>query len=162
MIEYNHTDLYWIQRHHHKHQDVKAFHGKSMVPYITIIDDMINQYHCKSILDYGCGKAQFWPSHWSNCQGYDPAVEKFSQQPSPADCVICCDVMEHIHHESVHKVLSHINELAIKCVFFNISCQPATKQFDTGENCHVTVRPAEWWKKQLTVIDKPYTVRYDD
>ena len=121
---------------------------------------MIEQYSCKSILDYGCGKAKFWPSHWQNIQGYDPAWHEFNIEPKPADMVICIDVLEHVTEQFVPTMLEHLNALANKCLYLSIGVYPAKKTFANGENCHVTVKPEEWWHQQLAVMDKPYQLKF--
>ena len=46
-----------IEEYKHMHKDPTLFPGKSMSKYINYIKSMIKDNKCKSLLDYGCGKA---------------------------------------------------------------------------------------------------------
>src|SRR5262245_26025117 len=55
---------------------------------------------CLTAIDYGCGQGslaahakRLSPMVW---QCYDPAVERFSALPTPADMLVCTDVLEHV------------------------------------------------------------------
>lgn len=143
------------------HRSSLHFTGKSLRKHISEIDELIKEKDCRSILDYGCGKAQFWPEHWKPIiQGYDPAYSKFNIKPKPADMVICTDVMEHIPEDAVEEVLKEIDNLTIKWVFFSIDTNKAKKKFKDGTNVHVTIKPAEWWKEQLNKYCPRHTVDF--
>lgn len=153
---------HYIELHRQLHQQSNLhFAGKSVRNYIKQIDSLMIEHGCETILDYGCGKAQFWPEHWKgNIQGYDPAYEKFSNEPMPADFVICCDVMEHIPESEVKNVLSDVDRLAKKWSFFVIDTKRAKKKFLDDSNCHVTIRPPEWWQGKLDEYCPRHTVYY--
>ena len=74
---------HYIELHRQLHtQSTLHFTGKSLRKYIEQIDSLIAEHNCGTILDYGCGKAQFWPAQWQGkIQGYDPAWEKFNKEP---------------------------------------------------------------------------------
>ena len=111
----------YIDLHRELHESPRRFTGLSLREWIEEIDQLMITHDCKNILDYGCGKARFWPAHWlEKIQGYDPAVENFSEEPRPADMVVCTDVMEHIPESSVDDILKHINSLSNKWIFFVI------------------------------------------
>ena len=71
---------YFIEQHRQMHKIWKRFKGHSLVEHIPHIDQLMEEHGCRTILDYGCGKAQYWPATW-NVTGYDPAYEPYSQQP---------------------------------------------------------------------------------
>lgn len=154
---------YYIKLHKQLHeQSVLHFTGKSLRKYIDTIDSLIETHQCTTILDYGCGKAQFWPTHWQGkIQGFDPAYEKFNIEPTKADFVICTDVMEHIPLSEIDSILKHIHSLANKWTFFAIDTKKAKKKFNDGSNCHVTVQPPEWWKEKLKEHCPNHTVQFE-
>lgn len=154
---------HYIELHKKLHEQSSLhFTGKSLQKYIPIIDSLIRDYSCRSILDYGCGKAKFWPQHWlSIINGYDPAYEKYNISPSNADMVICTDVMEHIPMSEIDNTLKHIDSLANTWTFFAIDTKKAKKKFPDGSNCHVTIKPAEWWKDKLNKCCPRHTVQFE-
>ena len=154
---------HYIELHRQLHtQSTLHFTGKSLRKYIEQIDSLIAEHNCGTILDYGCGKAQFWPAQWQGkIQGYDPAWEKFNKEPVPADLVICCDVMEHIPKSEIENTLTHINSLANRWTFFAIDTKQAKKRFLDGSNCHVTVHTPEWWREQLQKYCPRHTVQFE-
>ena len=154
---------HYIKLHKQLHeQSVLHFTGKSLRKYIETIDGLIEKYQCNTILDYGCGKAQFWPTQWhGKIQGYDPAYEKFNTEPTNADIVICTDVMEHIPLSEIDNILKHIHSLANKWTFFAIDTKKAKKKFSDGSNCHVTVQPPEWWREKLKEHCPNHTVQFE-
>lgn len=71
----------------------------------------------------------------------------------PCDYGYCCDVLEHIPEDQLHKVLGTILKNSQE-VFFNISTVedhfgPA---LDVG-HMHVTVRPYAWWLKKFAEME---------
>lgn len=66
----------------------------------------------------------------------------------PADYGYCTDVMEHIPPEQVEAVLANIVTSARR-VFLCISTVPDRMGALIGEDLHLTVRPAEWWRAVL-------------
>lgn len=120
----------------------------------------------KSILDYGCGKGVLL-THLADdvderikgisLQGYDPAVDGFTDTPLPADLVVCTDVLEHIELDCLRNVLSHLQELCKIGGIFVIHSGPASHKLPDGRNAHLIQKPLEWWAEQLLeffVIDQ--------
>lgn len=66
----------------------------------------------------------------------------------PADYGYCTDVLEHIPPEDVEVVLANIVSSARR-VFLCISMVPDRMGVLIGEDLHLTVRPAEWWRELL-------------
>lgn len=127
------------------------FAGLSVVQHAEQIKNLIYETDSESVLDYGCGKGHQYSRHgiheeWGiDLRLYDPAVPGFTSAPKPADGVICCDVMEHIPEHEVRGVIKAIMGLAKKFVFF-VVCTRASKKFlPDGQNCHVTIKPRDWW-----------------
>ena len=153
----------WIQQHRLLHQQApRNFAGKSLRKWIEPINQFADLHHCVTILDYGCGKAQFWPTEWQGrVSGYDPAVTQFAGDPQPADLVICVDVMEHIPQQEVAQVIDRVNSLARRAVFWVVDVKPAKKRFPNGVNCHLTQQPAQWWRDRVAQTRVPYVIKFE-
>ena len=140
----------------------KSFNGISTIPYAPIIKKIIDKNNLTNLLDYGCGKAEFYdneftldddkyPSfrkYWGiDIDLYDPCYDKYNtlNQNKDYDIVISIDVLEHIPQEDISSVLNLICNLSNKYVFLNVACYSAQALLPNGENAHVTVKEPEWW-----------------
>lgn len=104
-----------------------------------------------TILDYGCGKGTLraaLPDLDIRC--YDPAFERYSARPEPADLVACTDVLEHIEPELLDNVLEDIALLTRQLAFFVVCMRYAKKRLPDGRNAHLIVRPAPWWVDRIS------------
>ena len=143
-----------IEQYRQLHNQGK-FRGFSTLEHAEQIGNIIRETRSESILDYGCGKGHQYSIHQINddwgaaLRLYDPAVPGFDREPEPADGVICCDVMEHIPETEVPIVLGKVLNLARKFVFFVICTRPSKKTLPDGRNCHLTVKPKEWWNDAI-------------
>lgn len=109
-----------------------------------------NEY--KTVLDYGCGKGNLKLAlEGVDCEvaEYDPAIEGKDDEPSPAELVTCCDVLEHIEPVHLNAVLRHLKSLTQKRLFATISCRPASKTLEDGRNAHLIVKDSDWWHERL-------------
>jgi len=141
------------------HQNDRKWRGTTVVKYIPIINEIIKSKQIKTILDYGCGKAQNHPKEW-NATKYDPAVPEFSAKPDRRfDLVISTDVLEHIPEESIDEVLKDIFNYSDQWVFLTICTREAREILPNGMNAHATVKPEEWWNDKLKDYSR-YTVMY--
>lgn len=139
----------------------KHFSGKLGLTQVKEIRKLVEWCKPVRILDYGSGKGfqylekrvhEQWGGMLPYC--YDPGVLQIAKKPDGLfSGVICTDVMEHIDPDDVDPVLTDIFQSLYPVgpvfAYFHISTRPAGKTFDNGENVHLTVRPAEWWEKQL-------------
>lgn len=152
----------------------KTFPGLSLPPQATRIKRLIDQAQADTLLDYGCGKGkQYDPNpigvsnvgrfdsildYWDvavHC--YDPAFRPFSDLPAGRfDGVISTDVLEHCPEEDIPWIVDEMFGFAKHFVFANVACYPAKKRLPTGENAHITIRPAEWWRTLLSEIASKY------
>jgi len=135
----------------HRHGMFKGF---SLEKHINKITELLKEHGCKSVLDYGCGKAILHirgiTKEWGNVSLYDPAVDEFEKLPEGKfDAVICTDVLEHVPEQELDQTLQIIFSKATKLVCLNISTKEAKKFLPNGINAHVTVRPSEWWLGKL-------------
>tara|TARA_R100000654_G_scaffold22992_1_gene45279 strand:+ start:424 stop:1029 length:606 start_codon:yes stop_codon:yes gene_type:complete len=152
------------------HQEEGKFKGISLVPLVPTLIHLIKENKCKTLLDYGCGKAI--PYDKERCKEvdlrnpiqelcnlksfnlYDPAYEKYATLPDKKyDIVVCTDVLEHIAEQDIDYVLTEILSRSKKIVFLNISCQPALKHFKEGKfkgkNVHISVFDPSWWMHKI-------------
>ena len=152
------------------HEQEGKFKGISLAPLVPTLMSIIKQNKCKTLLDYGCGKAI--PYDKDRCEEvglkntvqelcniesfdlYDPAYEKYAELPDKKyDVVVCTDVLEHIAEQDIDYVLTQILSRSNKIVFLNISCRPAVKHFKEGKfkgkNVHISVFDPSWWGHKI-------------
>jgi len=155
------------------HKEEGKFRGISLVPLVPTLFNIIKENNCKTLLDYGCGKAI--PYSKKECKSiglkkpvqelckldsfdlYDPAYPKYNKlSKKKYDIVVCTDVMEHIAEQDIDYVLKDILSHSKKAVFLNISCQPALKHFKEGkfkgQNVHVSIFHGTWWSDKVKNI----------
>lgn len=120
---------------------------------------------CRSVLDYGCGAGSLCEqlrlkSRFTTITEYDPAIPDKDTPPSPADLVVCTDVLEHIEEDKIDAVLSHLTSRARLVLFVVISLVETAKVLSDGRQAHILLRPPAWWRVQFeardfTVIEEP-------
>jgi len=106
--------------------------------------------HCEDILDYGCGQGRLKAAIGDCVREYDPAIPGKDSEPSPADLVVCTDVLEHIEPDCIDNVLLHIRSKTKKRLFFNIALRSSEKTMADGRNAHLIVESASWWLDRLS------------
>ena len=115
---------------HEKRPDYGA--GTVTARWFDSISKLARQLGATSVLDYGCGKGAFARAcPHLNVANYDPALPSLSALPSPADFVVCLDVLEHIEPECLDDVLEDLRALSKRLVFLVISCRKAYKEADS-------------------------------
>jgi hypothetical protein len=136
------------------------FSGNSLkFGYVEYLEGAIKSTGCKTLLDYGCGKAQMYRRYkYHNLIGiddhglylYDPAVPLYSTlTKDDVDAVICTDVLEHVPEDELDEVLHTIFSKAKRFVFLVVYCGLAKKTLPDGTNAHVTVKHPKWWKEKI-------------
>lgn len=132
--------------------------GASYAPSIFhAIAQLAKRLPSVSVLDYGSSVGNtrkrvddlFWMPPTVSWHQYDPFVDEFSADPSPADLVLCTDVMEHVEPECTENVLDHLQALTRRMIFMSVSLVPANKILSDGRNAHINLRPMEWWLTQM-------------
>src|SRR6267142_2204994 len=83
------------EQFHIERQDYGISGSKHCEPLIEFCKKM----NTKDVLDYACGKATLQRGLPFPIQNYDPFVPEYSKRPTPADIVVCTDVLEHIEPE---------------------------------------------------------------
>lgn len=152
------------------HEEEGKFKGISLTPLVPTLINVTKENNCKTLLDYGCGKAI--PYDKDRCKEvglknpvqelcniesfdlYDPAYDKYAELPDKKyDIVVCTDVLEHIAEQDIDYVLTQILSRSNKVVFLNISCRPAVKHFKEGKfkgkNVHISVFDPSWWGHKI-------------
>lgn len=131
------------------------FPGWAIRPFVGRIATLIEQTGATSLLDYGCGEGkQYSVEHVHHRWGimpalYEPARPEYSAEPSPADGVICTDVLEHVPEEEVPALCARLCGLARKFLFVSVCCRPAKRLLPDGRNSHVTLKSVAWWAAQF-------------
>lgn len=142
----------------------KTFNGVSLVEHVTAVKSIIDRTGARTLLDYGCGKAEAYEKLTVNLPNgakikglkdawglerialYDPGFDKYSARPAGVyDVVISTDVLEHCPEEDVEWIVSDIFSFSRKVVFCSIALYAARKRLPSGENAHVTLKNAGWW-----------------
>lgn len=107
-----------------------------------------------SILDYGCGKGALGKALRDNgvcaIAEYDPGIPGKDALPSPADYVVCTDVLPFVERDRLDDVIAHIVRLAIRGGFIAVPFHSAEK-IRTGGLPYINEAP-EWWRARLAVI----------
>ena len=106
------------------------------------------------LLDYGCGHNRslmetFKPQRECRVQCYDPGVPEYADPPTPAQMVVCIDVLEHIEPQLLDNVLDHLEELTEEVLFATVHTGPAAKKLPDGRNAHLIQKPPEWWLPKI-------------
>lgn len=124
----------------------KPEYGNNGHVYASAVAELITDYG-GTVLDYGCGKARL--SEVIPCACYDPAVERFSAMPGPADIVVCTDVLEHVEPEHLDRVLDHIKALTRKAALIVVALRKAKKSLADGRNAHLIIESDQWWRDKI-------------
>ena len=137
------------------HMDSSVLYGYKGHEQAASVLALADAHSCESVLDYGAGKrtlSQRLKVDRPDLQvrDYDPAISEISAPPSPADMVVCSDVLEHVEPEKLEAVLGHLRSLARKVLFVRVCTVPClSKKLPDGSDPHRIVQPLEWWVKQF-------------
>jgi hypothetical protein len=88
---------------------------------------------------------------WDGVQvtGFDPAGSSAAAIDDQFDGVICLDVLPNYSDDDIPWVLDELFRRARRFVYVSVACDPASETLPNGENAHVTVQPASWWREQM-------------
>ena len=132
------------------HESKKINYGTTGEKYGETVGQMIDLMEVDTLLDYGCGHnlsltRTLKPERKFKYSGYDPGVPEYADEPSPAQMVVCIDVLEHIEPECLEDVLDHLEELTEQVLFATVHTGPAGKNLPDGRNAHLIQKQADWW-----------------
>ncbi len=85
-------------------------------------------------------KARFWEACLWNLPPDLPA----------ADWIVCFDVLEHLPQEKIPATLQGMAQKMKRGGLFSIDLRSDRFGSDIGETLHLTLKPKEWWHKQLS------------
>lgn len=124
-------------------------YGISSRKHIEPILGLSKQLSTRDILDYGCGKAMLQKGLPFPIQNYDPCMSEYDRRPSPADLVVCTDVLEHIEPDCLRAVMDDLRALTKLVLFVDVACHAAKKILPDGRNAHLLIQPPNWWLSWL-------------
>ena len=144
----------------------KQFSGKLSAEQVAEIAALVTWAQPARLLDYGSGKGyqylerrlhEQWGGLLPHC--YDVGVIQIGKRPAGQfGGIICTDVMEHIDEADVPLILDDVfgfvEPVGPAFAYFHISTRPAGKEFEGGENVHLTVKPPQWWDRQFDRFHK--------
>ena len=154
----------------------KAFSGYSIKDHVQQIAELVRTYSPMRLLDYGSGKGYQYLQrrvqyHWGGMlpHCYDPGVPQLREKPEGKfGGIICTDVLEHIEETDVPGLLEDIFGYLEEggFAYFCVAIRPAKrKRLPDGRDVHVTIKPREWWDRQLDAVkplDAHVVVNYDE
>ncbi len=144
----------------------KAYGDQEAAKFRTELKPLFEGLGVRSVLDYGGGGTDWREkavpeggslADFVGIEAYrvfEPA--RAVDERDLADAVVCFDVMEHIYLADVGYVLNDLFRQAGKLVVINVAGYPANALLPTGENAHITVRPAQWWQGAVDVVASAY------
>lgn len=127
-------------------------YGSSGHYWLGHILEIAEIFQCKSVLDYGCGKATLAPyitRYGLSYTGYDPATRP-KKPKGYHDLTVCLDVLEHIEPEHIGAVFQELHAHTAKVLFAVVSTRASSKTLEDGRNAHLIVEPYEWWRPYFT------------
>lgn len=119
---------------------------------VEVMRDVIPALDDKRILDFGCGGAGGLRTVFGdNVTPYDPYVPAFARSPwhRVYDIIYSSDVLEHLTRRQIAQFLGRVRAAGARYVFLCVSTRRALKRLSNGANAHLTVKPAEWWRRHL-------------
>lgn len=140
----------------------------------NLVYSLITSCRYESILDYGAGKRNLeyitmnrllndpavdWKPSF---RSYDPAIPEISNNPTPADLVVCADVLEHVERECLVHVLNSLVFCAAKALLITIHLGPAKKFLPDGRNAHLIQHRTQWWINQVNHLTNIVSLYHPD
>lgn len=136
--------------------------AKSKVHYVA--EDAF-KVGAKTVLDYGCGSGSFKEGiqeegYSLEVLEYDPGIIGKDSSPTPADYVVCIDVLEHIEPECLDAVLKDLASLMRLGGFLHPCLVPAGLTLPDGRNAHLIVQDADWWDNKIKQYFNIHSYKY--
>ena len=149
-----------------KRDSKDAYDGKSTLAFAPIIKEIIKKENINNMIDYGCGKGNFYSKSFDlkgklipplrkfwdiEIKLYDPCYEKYSkfEKDETFDLLICIDVLEHIPETDIEWILDRFFKISKKYIFINVACYEAIALLPDGENAHINIQKPIWWSNKL-------------
>lgn len=116
----------------------------------TWVRRLMAEYGARSVLDYGCGKGGLGKALGIPVAEYDPAIPGKDQEPTPADLVVCTDVLEHIEPACLEAVLEDLRRVTLKVGYLVVATDAAVHALPDGRNAHAIQQGPDWWWNQVS------------
>lgn len=141
----------------------KAYTDQEAAKFRLELKPLFDRFTVRSVLDYGGGgtdwRAKAVPEGGmladflgvTDYRVFEPA-RAVDARGDKADAVVCFDVMEHVYIADVGYVLNDIFAQADRLVVINVAGYAANALLPTGENAHITIRPAKWWQGAVELV----------
>ena len=143
-----------------------AYDGKSTLAFAPIIKKIITYENINNMIDYGCGKGNFYRNDFNlgnkkipalskfwniDIKLYDPCYKKYSKFPKDEtfDLTICIDVLEHIPETDIEWILKRFLKISKKFIFINVACYEAIALLPDGKNAHINIQKPNWWSNKI-------------
>lgn len=148
----------------------KTYNGKTTSYYAKTIKNIIDKNKYQSLLEFGCGKGQYYKkkfkiknetipplnNYWNlKINLFDPCVKKYHKFPNEnIDISICIDVLEHIPEEDHDWILEKFLSITNFFSFIQVACYPAIALLPNGKNAHISIKDHNYWQDKLIKITK--------
>ena len=127
----------------------RSHYGATGFKFAEVVRDMMKAYRTKDVLDYGCGKRTMESALGTPIRNYDPSLPGLDTRPTPADIVVCTDVLEHIEIDCLDAVIEDLRALTKVVCLLTIATVPSGQTLPDGRNTHLIVAPWEWWLHKI-------------
>ena len=149
------------------HLTRKTFSGNGVMKHKDALVQFSKTLGATSGLDYGCGKGHQYDTERQRdgfdlraALGYspalyDPAVMEFKDLPPEGtefDLVWCVDVLECVPEGDMDWEIARMASYARLGLFVTVATYPAKKTLPNGNNSHITVKPAKWWRSHFWLL----------
>ena len=129
--------------------NIYPLYGTSGVKRALLVKRLAMKLQTEDVLDYGAGKGTLARAMPFSIKEYDPAVLGKEAIPTPAELVVCTDVLEHIPLDYLDVVLKDLARCTKKMGYVQVHTGPAVKIRPDGMNAHLIQKPAMWWLHKL-------------
>ncbi|MDB2639087.1 hypothetical protein N9Y91_08825 [Alphaproteobacteria bacterium] len=145
---------------------VDAYNDFELKKVRQFVSERFQENKIRTVLDYGCGGSNWIAPGFDGEKSakdffelksvyrYEPARDL--DERKRVDAVVCFDVLEHIFVSDVANILRDMFSYSKKLVIINVACYEARALLPNGENAHITVRNASWWKGMLDSISTEF------
>lgn len=142
----------------------RADYGVASVQYAELVTKVIDQTHCRTILDYGAGKGRLAqsirPRLPVEVTMYDPGIPELAEPAEGTFDLVCSiDVLEHIEPDCLDAVLDDIRSHTGFYAFLTVHTGPAAKTLPDGRNAHLIQQPPGWWLRLFLDRWEPMTMQ---
>lgn len=120
--------------------------GRSAIPFlakglqVNLVDFAETCLDPEIFLQTVSHKAQFW----------EACLWDLPPSLSPADWIVCFDVLEHIPEEKIDTALHGMSQRMKRGGLFSIDLRPDRFGSAIGETLHLTLKTKEWWQEHVS------------